>query len=441
MRLEGTTNNVSINGDINNVVTPLAQWDEGAKNNPSYYWYIENEANQNNWGDYANRFVQSGKNPEPTANAGVTTFMHSSGSVQMAPNQAGTNSSKFSNGEVAQTLNEAINYQAPYLNQFLNHFSWWAPQRIAMGSGLENVVTPTDSEKYQPIVQTIDGNTNQTLSDLTAKGGIKGLLSSDGTVTTDLSSVKNVSWYDATTDTDATEWKSVMGDEAVPTNPTGNLKTTDKSAWAKVTYTDGSVDFANIPLNITEPMANLYTPSYKPVNVEQGQTATVDPSFTDQDGKGTTAPTGTTFTTGTDTPNWATIDPSTGTVTVKPRTDVTPGAYNVPVTVTYPDKSTDETTVPVIVTKPGQTVTWGDNGAVVLTTDASNTKAHETSDNSQVVPVSDVTVTAQGYKLVDGKLETTATPITVDPSNVSWKTAPNTNVDEATAAGKTITGN
>ncbi|MBU5318681.1 YPDG domain-containing protein [Lactobacillus johnsonii] len=438
MRLEGTTNNVSINGDINNVVTPLAQWDEGEKNNPSYYWYIENEANQNNWGDYANRFVQSGKNPQPAANAGATTFMHSSGSVQMAPNQAGTNSSKFSNGEVAQTLNEAINYQAPYLNQFLNHFSWWAPQRITMGSGLEDVVKPTDAEKYQPEVKTINGNTNQTLKDLTAKDGIKGLLSSDGTETTDLSSIKSVSWYDASTD--ATDWKSIMGDEAEPTNPAGDLKTTDKSAWAKVTYTDGSVDFANIPLNITEPMANLYTPSYKPVTVEQDQTATVDPSFTTQDDKEATAPTGTTFTTGTDTPDWATINPSTGTVTVKPGTDVTPGAYNVPVTVTYPDKSTDETTVPVIVTKAGQTVTWGDNGAVVTSVDTSKLNAHETTDNSQVLSAAGV-VTAQGYKLVDGKLETTATPITVDPSNVSWKTAPNTNVDEATAAGKTITGN
>ncbi|MCT3607879.1 YSIRK-type signal peptide-containing protein, partial [Lactobacillus acidophilus] len=435
MRLEGTTNNVSINGDINNVITPLAQWDEGAKNNPSYYWYIENEANQNNWGNYANRFVQSGKNPQPAANAGVTTFMHSSGSVQMAPNQAGTNSSKFSNGEVAQTLNEAINYQAPYLNQFLNHFSWWAPQRIAMGSGLEDVVKPTDAEKYQPEVKTINGNTKQTLKDLTAKDGIKGLLSSDGTETTDLSSVKSVSWYD--TATDATGWKSLMGDETEPTNPTGDLKTTDKSAWAKVTYQDGSIDFANIPLNITEPTANLYTPSYKPVTVEQGQSATDDPAFTDQAGKDATAPTGTTFTTGTDTPDWATINSSTGTVTVKPGANVTVGAYNVPVTVTYPDKSTDDTTVPVIVTKAGQTVTWGDKGAVVTSVDTSKLNAHETTENSQVLSAGGV-VTAEGYELTDGKLSTTATPITIDPSTVSWTTTPDTNVDTATATGKKI---
>ncbi|MFR4968914.1 MAG: Rib/alpha-like domain-containing protein [Lactobacillus kalixensis] len=185
-------------------------------------------------------------------------------------------------------------------------------------------------------------------------------------------------------------------------------------------------------------ISGQYTPSYKPVNVEQGQTATDDPSFTDQDGKDTTAPTGTTFTTGTDTPDWATIDPSTGTITVKPGTDVTPGAYNVPVTVTYPDKSADETTVPVIVTAPGQTVTWGDNGAIVTTVDTSKLNAHETTENSQVLSPAGV-VTAQGYELTDGKLSTTATPITIDSSTISWTTTPDTNVDTATAAGKEIT--
>ena len=131
--------------------------------------------------------------------------------------------------------------------------------------------------------------------------------------------------------------------------------------------------------------SNQYTPSYKPVNVEQGQTTTDDPSFTNQDGKDTTAPAGTTFTTGTDTPDWASINSSTGTVTVKPDADVTLGAYNIPVILTYSDTSTSETTVPVIVTKAGQTVTWGDNGAVVTSVDTSNPNAHETTENSQVL--------------------------------------------------------
>ncbi|MRH72900.1 YSIRK-type signal peptide-containing protein [Lactobacillus reuteri] len=185
---------------------------------------------------------------------------------------------------------------------------------------------------------------------------------------------------------------------------------------------------------------NQYTPSYKPVTVEQGQSATDNPTFTNQDGKDVTAPTGTTFATGTDTPNWATIDPSTGTVTVNPGTDVTPGAYNVPVIVTYSDKSTDDTTVPVIVTKAGQTVTWGVNGAIVTTVDVSKLNAHETTKNSQVLSAGSI-VTAEGYELTDGKLSTTPTAITIDPSTVSWTTAPDTNVETATASGKEIENN
>lgn len=183
---------------------------------------------------------------------------------------------------------------------------------------------------------------------------------------------------------------------------------------------------------------NQYTPSYKPLTVEQGKSATDDPTFTNQDGKVVTAPTGTTFTTGTDTPGWASINSSTGTVTVKPGNTVTPGAYNIPVTVTYPDTSTDETTVPVIVTKAGQTVTWGDNGAIVTTVDTSKLNAHETTENSQVLSAAGV-ISAEGYELTDGKLSTTPTAITIDPSTVSWTTAPDTNVETATASGKGIT--
>ncbi|MCR1917273.1 Rib/alpha-like domain-containing protein, partial [Lactobacillus taiwanensis] len=437
IRLENLTNHVTVQSNGANNPLPLAQWDEGNYNNPSYYWYINNLTSHNNWGNNSiSGFAKQGQTTGANK-AGEAKFLHSNGIVTMGGSQAGLNQYQYTDGTITQGQpNPGVDYETPYLNKFLNNFNWWTPQQISMGTNLETKVTPTDSEKYQPVVQTIDGNTNQTLKDLTARAGIKGLLSSNGTVTTDLSSVKSVSWYDAATD--ANEWKSVMGDEAKPTNPTGNLKTSDKSAWAKVTYTDGSVDFANIPLKITEPMAKLYTPSYKPVNVEQGQTATGDPSFTDQDGKDVTAPAGTTFTTGTDTPDWASIDPSTGTVTVEPSTEVTPGAYNVPVTVTYPDKSTDETTVPVIVTKAGQTVTWGDNGAVVTTVDTSKLNAHETTENSQVLSPATV-VTAEGYELTDGKISTTATPITIDPSTVSWTTTPNTNVETATAAGKEIT--
>ena len=47
-------------------------------------------------------------------------------------------------------------------------------------------------------------------------------------------------------------------------------------------------------------------------------------------------------------------------------------------------------------------------------------------------------MTAQGYELTDGKLSTTATPINIDPSTVSWTTTPDTTVETANIAGKQI---
>ena len=455
-----TSNLIYLEGQPNGVTitqSPVAQWtNNNMSSNPDYTWILNSANSMNNWGTNADTGFTAAGQSSPQNKAGNLQFMYSNGSVTLAPTQGGLNQYSYNGsqtvsasspqGIIVQGTNGA-SYYTPYLNQFLNNFNYWRPQRLAMGSELlANPDVVNDATKYQPVVKTIDGNTKQTLADLNPKDGISGLLEQTGVdengkpiynTIDDLTPIKTVDWYNSS---DEATWKKLMGDEAVPTNPTGDLKTTDKSAWAKVTYTDGSIDFANIPLNITEPMADLYTPSYKPVSVEQGQSATADPTFTDQDSKTVTTPTGTTFATGTDTPDWAKIDPSTGTVTVKPDTAVTPGAYNIPVTVTYPDKSTDETTVPVIVTKADQTVTWGDNGAIVTTVDSSKLNAHETTANSQVLNA-DSAVTAVSYAMKDGKLSTTATPITIAPSTVSWTAAPDTNVETATASGKEIENN
>uniref|UniRef100_UPI0035D1115A Rib/alpha-like domain-containing protein n=1 Tax=Bartonella sp. CL63NXGY TaxID=3243538 RepID=UPI0035D1115A len=60
-----------------------------------------------------------------------------------------------------------------------------------------------------------------------------------------------------------------------------------------------------------------------------------------------------------------------GTLHLVPTDQTAVGPYNIPVEVTYGDKSTETAYAPVFVTdKNGdQTVTWGDHGAVVTTVD------------------------------------------------------------------------
>ena len=52
------------------------------------------------------------------------------------------------------------------------------------------------------------------------------------------------------------------------------------------------------------------------------------------------------------TPDWVTVDPSTGALTLNPTENVAPGGYTIPVKVTYGDGSKEIVTVPVIITAP-----------------------------------------------------------------------------------------
>ncbi|WP_310652598.1 YPDG domain-containing protein [Lactobacillus jensenii] len=193
--------------------------------------------------------------------------------------------------------------------------------------------------------------------------GLKDLIGPDEQPITDFKDiVKHVTWYNSATDKD--EWNKIMiqptdsKDPSArvpypePQNPTGNLKTTDGFAWAKVTYADGSVDFVKIPLKVTEKKySEELTPSYPGVSVEQGKSDSVDPSFKDENDKAADAPAGTKYTAGENTPDWIKVDPDTGKVTVSPTDDTSVGSHDISVTVTYPDSSTDQLTVPVTVTE------------------------------------------------------------------------------------------
>ncbi|MCR1894970.1 Rib/alpha-like domain-containing protein [Lactobacillus rodentium] len=261
----GRTNGVHISN------APIAEWQAANTSTaPNFTWMVQSVNSMNNWGTNAGSGFTVAGQTSPQNKDGQEKFLYSNGNVIMAPSQSGTNSfeyngsqkvNKNSNQGIITQGSGSVNYYTPYLNQFLNNYSYWNPQRLAIGSSLltpDSPVKSHDNDLYEPEVQTINGTTKQTLNDLDANKGIKDLqkasMDENGNWTTTTvpvdGIVKNVAWY---TSGDATEWANTMGGENTPTNPEGNLKTTDTSAWAKVTYEDGSIDFVKIPLNITEP--------------------------------------------------------------------------------------------------------------------------------------------------------------------------------------------
>lgn len=355
IRLEGVYNSTTVNGP-----TPVAQWDQGNKTTiPNDVWYVRYLISTNQWGNNSGQFMSKNQHPNTVvANKGVDTLYNSNATVLMSKNQG---ADRYENGTMPTEVQQAL-----HLNSFLNNFNLWRPQRMAMGSKLNDSpdVKIDDFDKYHPEVQTIDGTTRQTLSDLDANKGLKDLIGPDEQPITDFKDiVKYVTWYNSATDKD--EWNKIMiqptdsKDTSArvpypePQNPTGNLKTTtDGLAWAKVTYADGSVDFVKIPLKVTEKKySEELTPSYPGVSVEQGKSDSVDPSFKDENDKAADAPAGTKYTAGENTPDWIKVDPDTGKVTVSPTDDTSVGSHDISVTVTYPDSSTDQLTVPVTVTE------------------------------------------------------------------------------------------
>ncbi|UXS75833.1 Rib/alpha-like domain-containing protein [Staphylococcus chromogenes] len=95
-----------------------------------------------------------------------------------------------------------------------------------------------------------------------------------------------------------------------------------------------------------------YQPTYPTTTVSQGQTLVVN---TPLNSDGTALSAGTSYESGNNVPTWATVN-ADGSITVAPDATVTPGSYNVPVVVSYPDGSRETVYAPVTVKAPDATV-------------------------------------------------------------------------------------
>ncbi|REI12829.1 cell surface protein, partial [Staphylococcus felis] len=116
----------------------------------------------------------------------------------------------------------------------------------------------------------------------------------------------------------------------------------------KVTYPDGSTEETPVKVTVTPNQAQENTPGYEDGNTTPGNPVTV-PQTGD-----TELPPGTKFEVPTDKipEGWTvTVDPDNGEVTVTPPAGAEPGtSVDIPIKVTYPDGSTEETPVKVTVT-------------------------------------------------------------------------------------------
>ncbi len=137
----------------------------------------------------------------------------------------------------------------------------------------------------------------------------------------------------------APEWATVAEDGTVTVKPGLDVEPGDYTVPVVVTYPDSSAD--NTVVNVTvkeKPLAEQHDPQYAEVTVKQLDTETVEAPKDVAEGA--------TFAAGENAPEWATVAED-GTVTVKPSREVKPGDYTVPVVVSYPDQSKDDTVVNV----------------------------------------------------------------------------------------------
>ncbi|WP_156812974.1 Rib/alpha-like domain-containing protein, partial [Corynebacterium caspium] len=112
-----------------------------------------------------------------------------------------------------------------------------------------------------------------------------------------------------------------------------------------LTYPDGSSEAATAPFTTAPMDKEVFIPSYAPVDGKRGLPAEIPVTVVAPDGTPAVVPTGTVYSLGEGAPEGATIDPVTGKISmVVPLDADTNTLINVPVVVTYPDKSVNNVT-------------------------------------------------------------------------------------------------
>ncbi|WEA86783.1 Rib/alpha-like domain-containing protein [Streptococcus anginosus] len=165
---------------------------------------------------------------------------------------------------------------------------------------------------------------------------------------------------------------------------------------------DGKPVTETFTFTVTTKDADKYTPEYADTLVTPGKPATVTPTFKGKDNAETKAPEGATYSIPSDfkAPEGytVTIDPNTGAITTEAKPGTTIEEVDVPVTVTYKDKSTDSVTAKFKLDTDGDgipdvTDDDDDNDGVKdtdETTDGTNTK-DPNSIASKITPIDDQT--------------------------------------------------
>ena len=144
------------------------------------------------------------------------------------------------------------------------------------------------------------------------------------------------------------DWATVDPDTgAVTAKIPADATPGDYPVTVKVTYPDGTTENTTVTIHVAQ-QKDVYDPKYKDPNPSEAGKTLVVPGPKNSDGKA--VPGGTKYSK-VNGPDWATVNPDTGAVTADIPADATPGDYPVTVKVTYPDGTTENTTVTIHVAK------------------------------------------------------------------------------------------